>query len=139
MTVQALQPRLPALDAENHAFWTSGARGKLSICYCDHCSRYIHPPSAACPTCANTELECRDVSGRARVVSYTVNYQAWVAQQTTPFVLATVELEEQAGLWVISNIVNCDPGQVAIGQAVQVRFQPHEDVWLPVFEPREQV
>lgn len=136
MTEMALQPRLPALDAENCAFWTSGAQGKLAICYCNHCSRFIHPPSAACHECAGTDLEFRAVSGRGKVVSYTVNYQPWMAQQTVPFVLATVELEEQKGLWLISNIVDCEPEKVGIGLNVQVRFEQYKDVWLPLFSPR---
>ena len=34
-----------------------------------------------------------------------------------------------------TNIVGCDPDDVHIGQEVAVRFEEHEDVWLPVFEP----
>jgi len=31
--------------------------------------------------------------------------------------------------------VGCDPDEVRIGQEVSVRFEQHEDVWLPLFEP----
>ena len=34
-----------------------------------------------------------------------------------------------------TNIVGCDPDDVHVGQEVTVRFEPHEDVWLPLFEP----
>lgn len=135
----AAAPRLPELDADNRAFWTSGAQGQLKMCYCAHCSHFIHPPSAACSVCAGTDLDYRAVSGRGQVVSYSVNYQPWLPQQAVPFVLATVELQEQKGLWLISNIVGCEPEQVAIGLDVQVCFEPHDDVWLPLFEPRELV
>ena len=33
-----------------------------------------------------------------------------------------------------TNIVGCDPDDVAIGQEVAVRFERREDVWLPLFE-----
>jgi acetyl-CoA acetyltransferase len=34
-----------------------------------------------------------------------------------------------------TNVTGCDPGEVHIGQEVAVRFEQHEDVWLPLFEP----
>ena len=34
-----------------------------------------------------------------------------------------------------TNIVGCDPDDVHIGQEVAVRFEQHDDVWLPLFEP----
>ncbi len=34
-----------------------------------------------------------------------------------------------------TNIVGCDPDDVHIGQEVSVRFEQHDDVWLPLFEP----
>jgi acetyl-CoA acetyltransferase len=34
-----------------------------------------------------------------------------------------------------TNVVGCEPDEVAIGQEVQVHFEQHEDVWLPLFEP----
>lgn len=130
-------PRLPALDAENRDFWTGGATGKLLICRCRQCQRYIHPPSAACSVCESLELGAEPVSGLATVVSFSVNHQPWVADQQVPFVLAVVELDEQAGLWVMTNIVGCEPSSVFIGQRVQVQFEALDDVWLPVFAPVE--
>jgi len=49
--------------------------------------------------------------------------------------IAVVELEE--GPRMISNIVGCDPAEVAVGMAVQVGFEPIDDsdVSLPVFTP----
>lgn len=129
--------RLPQLDEDNRAFWTRGAEGELAICRCQTCQHYIHPPSAACPQCRSVELRAEALSGRGKVVSFSINHQPWVAGQEVPFVLAVVELEEQAGLWLTSNIVGCDPDSVFIGQSVQVCFEPQEDVWLPLFTPAE--
>ncbi|MEM5386798.1 OB-fold domain-containing protein [Paraburkholderia phymatum] len=129
--------RLPLLDIENHAFWTGGSVGELAICRCQQCGHFVHPPSAACPVCASVDVEAEAVSGRASVVSFSVNHQAWVAGQAVPFVLAMVELDEQAGLWVMSNIVGCEPSKVFIGQRVRVCFEAHDDVWLPMFIPED--
>ena len=48
-----------------------------------------------------------------------------------------MELVEQKGLRLTTNIYNCAPDDVAIGMAVRVVFEPYEDVWLPMFEPAE--
>jgi len=45
--------------------------------------------------------------------------------KATPFVLAYVELDE--GPRVMTNIVDCDPEQVAIGDRVQAVFQEATD------------
>jgi uncharacterized OB-fold protein len=129
--------RLPALDAENRAFWTGGASGQVLICRCQQCQHYIHPPSAACARCASVDLKPEPVSGLGKVVSFTVNHQPWVAGQQVPFVLAVVELDEQPGLWVMTNIVGCEPGSVFIGQRVRAQFEAHNDVWLPLFTPED--
>ena len=34
-----------------------------------------------------------------------------------------------------TNVVGCEPDEVHIGQEVAVRFEQHDDVWLPLFEP----
>ena len=34
-----------------------------------------------------------------------------------------------------TNVIGCDPDDVHIGQEVMVRFEQHDDVWLPLFEP----
>ena len=53
--------------------------------------------------------------------------------------VALVELAEQPGLRLTTNIVHCPPEAVGIGQEVEVVFRriedPGGDVWLPLFEP----
>lgn len=127
--------QLPALDADNRAFWTHGLHGSLAICRCGACRRFIHPPLPICPDCGSSLVFPEPVSGRASVVSFSINYQPWVAGQAVPFVLAVVELVEQRGLWVMTNIVDCNPQLVRIGMSVMVRFEQHEDIWLPQFAP----
>jgi hypothetical protein len=71
------------------------------------------------------------------VASFSVNYQPWVPGQKVPFVFAMVELAEQPGLWVMSRVVGCPVDQVYIDMPVRVRFEQHDDVWLPLFEPEK--
>jgi uncharacterized OB-fold protein len=128
---------LPLVTPESHDFWHAGAHGQLVIRRCQACQRMHHPPLPICPSCQSWDVAGETVSGRGSVVSFTINRQAWLPGMQVPFVIAYVELEEQPGLWLMSNIVNCDPAAVHIGMAVRCTFVQQADVWLPLFEPQE--
>ncbi len=125
---------LPELTPETEFFWTSGADGSLRFQYCTACHRHVHPPGPACPHCG-AELEIRAVSGRAAVVGFTVNHQQWLPEMTPPYVIALVAIDEDPLVRLTTLIVDAEPGDVCIGLPVMVRFEQHEDVWLPVFAP----
>ena len=127
--------KLPALTADTAPFWQGGALGVLNIHHCESCARWFHPPSPICPRCGSFDVAPRAVSGRGKVLSFTVNHQAWTPELKAPYVVAIVELAEQAGLRLVSNIVGCEVDHVAIDMPVRVRFERHDDVWLPLFEP----
>ena len=67
--------------------------------------------------------------------SWTVNHQPWDGDPT-PYVVALVELPEQPGLRLTTNIVGCAPEAVHIGLPVRVVFEHRDPVWFPLFEPR---
>jgi len=70
------------------------------------------------------------------VYSFTINHQNWDrTTENSPYVIAIVELSEQKGLRVLTNIVACPPGEVEIGMAVTVDFETFEGIYLPVFAP----
>jgi uncharacterized OB-fold protein len=77
------------------------------------------------------------VSGRGRVVTYTINHQAWKPELAQPYVVTIIELDDQPGLRLLSNLVGLPPEHVQINMPVQVVFEQHEDVWLPLFEKVE--
>jgi uncharacterized OB-fold protein len=128
---------LPALTDRNRPFWTSGRDGGLRIQRCQRCAYFLHPPSVICPMCWSKDLAYEPVSGRATVVTFTVNHQHWMPVPELPFVLAIVGLDEQEGLRLTTNIVNCPVDHVRIGLPVRVTFEAHPDeaVWIPMFEP----
>ena len=128
-----MQRKLPLLNPENTPFWTGGADGQLRICHCDACGNLFHPPAPICPGCANLEISYKPVSGRGRVISYTVNHQAWTPDLEVPFVIAIVEIAEQKGVRFVTNIIGCPIDQVRIGMPVRVTFENVEDVWIPLF------
>lgn len=130
--------RLPVLTPETETFWLGGADGTLRFLRCQSCGYYIHPPSPVCPQCLTRDLAYEPVSGKATVATFTINYQPWHPGQDVPYVVAIVELPEQEGLRLTTNIVNCKPENVRIDLPVQVTFRQAEEIWLPLFEPDQE-
>jgi hypothetical protein len=89
---------LPRVTPQNEHFWKGGAEGELRFLRCQACKYYIHPPSPLCPECLGKNLAVETVSGRAHVLSYTVNHQPWIPGVPLPYTIAIVEIIEQKGL-----------------------------------------
>jgi uncharacterized OB-fold protein len=126
---------LPRVNDENRFFWTSGEDGQLRFLRCEECGFLVHPPSPICPECLCKRLAPAAVSGRATVATFTVNHQPWIPGYDPPYVIALVEIDEQPSVRLMTNIVGCAPDDVRVGMPVRVRFEHHDDVWLPLFEP----
>jgi uncharacterized OB-fold protein len=124
---------LPDLSPANEWFWTSGADGTLRVQGCDDCGQLIHPPVPICPYCRSRSSKPTAVSGRGTIVGLTVNAHRWLPGFDPPYVIANVALAEDPRVHLTTNIVDCEPSDVAIGHEVAVRFEHHEDVWLPLF------
>lgn len=126
---------LPKLTADNEHFWTGGSEGELRILRCQDCGTWIHPPAPVCPSCYGRDVAAEATSGRAVVHTYTVNHQAWYPGLDPPYLIAIVELPEQEGLRLTTNLVGMAVDEARIGLPVQVTFEQYDDVWLPFFAP----
>jgi hypothetical protein len=125
---------MPRLDADNTFFWTSGKDGRLRFLRCQDCGYYIHPPVPICPQCMSRDLAPEAVSGDAVLWSYTVNHQQWAPGTEEPFVIGLVEIVEQQGLRLTTNVV-AEPDAVKIGMPLRVVFEDHDPVYIPLFAP----
>ena len=127
---------LPQVGPENEHVGQGGAQGELRFLRCGGCETYVHPPSPICPECLGRDLAPAAVSGRAVLHTFTVNHQPWIPGFEPPYVVAIVELVEQPGLRLMTNIVNCEHDEVEIGMPLRVLFEDiGDDVYLPLFEP----
>jgi uncharacterized OB-fold protein len=128
---------LPSLNSCNRDFWTGGREGELRIQRCSSCGYYIYPPAPVCRRCkVMSGLDPVVVSGDATVVTYSINYHPW-AEGQEPYAMALVQLDEQADLRLVTNIVGCDVAEVAIGMRVHVTFERVDDLFVPLFAPAQ--
>jgi uncharacterized OB-fold protein len=125
VTDAVMLPPVPQLDAESEAYWASLAAGTLAVCRCQSCGLWMHPPLERCRGCGG-ETTLEPVSGHGAVFSFIVVRHASVPGHAPPYVVAVIELDEQAGLR-LTGIVHAKPDSVAIGAAVQARIEPIGD------------
>jgi uncharacterized OB-fold protein len=126
---------VPELTSNTADFWSGGEHGELRIQRCQACGYWAHPPTDICPRCLSRELAAEATSGRGVLFSFAVSHQPAGPDVPIPYTIALVELPEQTGLRVLSNLVNCAPEDARVDMPVRVVFEQHDDVYVPLFEP----
>jgi uncharacterized protein len=140
--VQAGPPPVPS-DPLTDFFWAGARQGRLMIQRCQTCGTYIHLPRPICRACRSFDLAPEQVSGQGTVYTFTETHRPFhpFFVDRVPYLLAAVELEEQAGLRVLSNLVGMDGPDgsgigPSIGMAVEVDFEwLSPELAIPVFRP----
>jgi uncharacterized OB-fold protein len=122
-------------DDVTRFYWDGAREGSLLVLRCTACRHYLHPPDVACPRCLSESLQPTAVSGRGVVYAFTTARQAFDAafSDDVPYVLALVELDEQPGLRLLTNIVGASSETVTAGAPVEVTFERRGDWALPQF------
>lgn len=129
---------LPEPTPETSYYWESAREGRLVIQQCRSCSERQFYPRTLCHKCGSTDLEWIESAGRGTVYTFTVTHRPAgpAFEPLVPYVCAVIELEE--GVRMLSNIIDCDPKEVRIGQEVTVDFlKVTDEISLPVFRLAE--
>lgn len=119
----------PRTLPESQPFWDAADAGRLLLKYCLDCGKPHHYPRDICPHCLSDRTEWRDASGRGTVYSYST-----MGKGEAAWTLAFVTLDE--GVTMMTNLVDCDPREMSVGQRVRVVFRPSEGGHaVPMFAP----
>jgi hypothetical protein len=119
----------PLVNLENEPYWRAAGDGQLLLKRCTSCGETHFYPRALCPWCLSSDTEWYVASGKGTIYTYSVMRRAPV-----PYAIAYVTLEE--GVSMMTNLVECDLDELAIGQAVEVVFRRTAGGRsLPVFRP----
>jgi uncharacterized protein len=117
-------------------FWEAAKRHELRMPRCTTCDHVFFYPRSECPRCLSTHLEWVQVSGRARLHSFTVVQQPANAafRDDVPYVYAVVQLDE--GPRLVSNIVQCDIDTLRVDMPLEAVFDDVTPEWTLVkFKP----
>jgi uncharacterized OB-fold protein len=108
VNAQTPLPPKPVADRDTQPFWDAVAEHRLVVQRCSGCGRWIWQPRPICPTCHASGPVWTDVSGAARIVSWTVLHPPvlTVWQDKLPFVILLVELDDAPGVRMIGQLVD---------------------------------
>jgi uncharacterized OB-fold protein len=125
----------PSINPETKPFWDATLEGKLLLKVCNACDSFHWYPRVICPRCGSFSTTWTEGSGKGSIYTYTVVHRPeGEYADAGPYVLAYVELDE--GPRMMTNIVDVEPEEVAIGQRVEVVFHDTgADAALPRFRP----
>lgn len=128
-------PTFPPSPAPELApYWEATQRDVLLVPRCRACGKSFWYPRAFCPICHSEDLAWEEAGGGGTIYSFTVAQRGqgpWA--EVAPYVVAYVELDE--GPRMLTNIVDCDPSSLAIGQRVTLTLDPAGEYKIPRFCP----
>lgn len=118
----------PRVLPESLAYWQAADEGKLLVKECNACGEVHHYPRDICPHCLSSDTVWQQAAGTGTVYSFST-----MGQGEAAYTLAYVTLDE--GVTLMTNLVDCDPTKVAIGDKVRVVFKPTDGHAVPMFTP----
>ncbi|MGE7544735.1 Zn-ribbon domain-containing OB-fold protein [Sporosarcina newyorkensis] len=132
--MEEIKKPVPIADGDSLTFWEGCKEDKLLIQRCEDCDKFIFYPRIVCPNCMSENIEWVESAGKGKVYSFTVvRHSPPSFSDDVPYVVAMIELDE--GVRMISNIVECEIGDVYCDMSVEVVFEEREDAKLPMFRP----
>jgi uncharacterized OB-fold protein len=99
--------------------------GKFKAFRCTKCKAVIAPPLGTCYNCGNTKMEWTTVSGKGKLVSFTVIHVApdeFAAE--VPYIVGIVELDEKAR--VTARLAGFDPNKpesIKVGAPLKLDYE----------------
>ena len=132
------QTPTPIPDLDSVPYWEAAHRHEFLLQRCGSCKRFRFYPRSHCPYCFSGSFEWERASGQGTVYSFTIIYRPPSPgfQNKVPYVLALIDLFE--GVRMMTNVIECEPGDVEIGMPVEVVFDDLNDtISLPQFRPVE--
>ena len=96
-----------SVDRDSAPYWAAAREGRLELQRCAECDTWRFPARAICNRCHSFDSSWQPVSGRGRIVSWIVTHQPFspAFADRTPYVLASVALDEQEDLVLLGNLV----------------------------------
>ena len=123
-------------DSWTAPFWTAAGQERLTCAQCSNCGQFRMPPTPFCPHCRSQALDWPTLPGTGQVYSFTIVERAVLpgTEDTVPYVVGVIDLDDAAPARIIANIVDCDVDALHVGARVRVLFDPYGDgIGVPRF------
>ena len=119
----------PPVNVEYEEFWSKANNGKLLLPRCMDTNQFFWYPRKISPFTLSANVEWVEAAGKGVIYTFSVMRRA-----DPQYVIAYVRLVE--GITMMTNIVECDPDSLEVGQPVELLMQEAENGQkIPVFRP----
>ncbi len=129
---------LPRADEfDTREFWSGTKLKEFRYQQCDGCNKVIFYPRRHCTGCTTGKLEWKRAAGTGTVYTYSIVRQSYhpFFRNKVPYAVAWIDLDE--GPRILTNVTGvADPASdVKIGMKVEVEWEEHEELNIPLFRP----
>ena len=119
----------PPVNVEYEEFWSKANDGKLLLPRCMDTNQFFWYPRKISPFTLSANVEWVEAAGKGVIYTFSVMRRA-----DPQYVIAYVRLVE--GITMMTNIVECDPDSLEVGQPVELLMKEAENGQkVPVFRP----
>lgn len=126
----------PPQSEHGRPFWDATKEERLLVPHDAATGEPFWYPREFAPGTLHGDVEWREASGEGTVYAVSVQHKPGPGRNPAdgPYAVALIDLPE--GVRIMSNVVGCDPDEVAVGMPVRVRWHELADGRkLPMFEP----
>tara|TARA_B100001964_G_C14231190_1_gene600119 strand:+ start:475 stop:891 length:417 start_codon:yes stop_codon:yes gene_type:complete len=124
-------------EMDTREFWAATKDKELRYQQCDDCNTVVFYPRRHCMGCTSGNLTWKLAKGFGTVYTYSVVRQSYhpFFRGKVPYAVAWIELDE--GPRMLSNVIEVDDpsADVQIGMKVELVWEEHEEVNIPLFRP----
>jgi uncharacterized OB-fold protein len=111
---------IPIATEWSTPYWDGAAAGRLVLQKCRECGHWNHPPGLFCPNCSGESLSYEAIAGGGVITHLVVVHQTKLEafEERVPYVVVAAEMDEQANLVLLGNVLDVDPFSVQNGMRI---------------------
>jgi uncharacterized OB-fold protein len=127
---------IPVPDLDSEAYWEGVQEHELRLLHCQSCGHWIHYPVMACARCHSFDVLPETIAGTGTLYTFSISHRVFIAGVEPPYAIALVDIDEEPGVRLLSNLVNCYEEEIAIGMRLRPVFKDiDKSTALVFFEP----
>ncbi|MDG6079814.1 hypothetical protein E3U23_11510 [Erythrobacter litoralis] len=124
---------LPRKEAFNAPFWEGLTEREFRVTKCKDCGDWNWIPYEGCRSCLSQNLEWTPISGKGKLMTFSVVHRGPPTFGTDPYGVALVEMDEHPrSIVLLANVVDTDLDTLEIGMPMEIVYEdiPGENITM---------
>jgi uncharacterized OB-fold protein len=105
--------------------WESISEGQMKLQRCPESGEFRYPPGPICPISMSEQYEWVPISGKAKIVSWTMFHRQYLPAYPAPHLVVAVQLEE--GPMMVSYLDHSEVDRIKLDAPVRMIYADHPD------------